>query len=237
MSLEDFNTTKTVNHTQSNESKANKRVCPSCGDEYNVIGNHWGNTCSYPRITEHQLNIVNGSMLGDGSLIQGSLSSYPQLTIGMRNQKYLNYIESVFKPLTAGVNKNTNCFQIATTPHPELNSLKWDVGSKTSIPENIEINPTVLKHWFVQDGGLDWANPEASVQICSVTFSLENIASMLEDIGINATAHTNRVRVSQHDTEKFFNYIGKPIPGFKYKWEYKSRDKYDNLKNEVSEQW
>lgn len=237
MSLQDFKTTKSSDNSQSRESKANTRECPSCGSEYKMIGNHWGNTCSYPKMNKHQLDIVKGSILGDGTLRQSKLSSYPQLSIGMRNKKYLEHIQDIFNPLTAGVNRNTNCFQIATTPHPSLNDLKWDVGPKTNIPKGIDVNPTILKHWFVQDGGLDWANQDASIQICSGTFDLDRIATILQGIGIDGTPLTNRVRVSQHDTEKFFNYIGKPVQGFEHKWEYESKDKYNRLKNEVSYQW
>jgi len=237
MSLEDFNTSETQNQTQSEDSKAKERVCPSCGNSYKLIGNHWGNTCSYPDITEHQYDIINGSILGDGSLRQSGAMSYPQLTIGMRNKKYLEYIESIFQPLTAGVNRNVNCFQIATTPHPGLNSLKWNPRPKSSIPEDFRINSTVMKHWFVQDGGLDWANEEASVQLCSMTFDLTKIKSILDSVGIMSTVLTNRVRVSQYHTEKFFRFIGEPLKGFDYKWEYKSRSKYNMLKNEVSCKW
>jgi hypothetical protein len=237
MSLQDFMESETESQNQSKESKAKERVCSSCGNSYKIIGNHWGNGCDYPDITEFQYDVINGSILGDGSIQHNSMMTYPQLTIGMRNRKYLEYIESIFQPLTAGVNRNVNCFQIATTPHPDLDSLKWAPRPKSFIPKDLKINSTVIKHWFVQDGGLDWANDEASVQLCSRTFDLTRMKSILDNIGIKSTVLTNRVRVSQHDTEKFFRFIGKPIKGFKYKWEYELRSKYNMLKKEVSYEW
>jgi hypothetical protein len=151
--------------------------CPECGDEYTNLAQHWHYSPSHrPELTQKQLEITVGSLMGDG-FIKSSSNKNCYLRITMISPNYLKHVDDVFQSLGTGVklhqtaaksakaNRNTgfspnakkenysDLYVWKTRCHPKFNEFReWYASGKKVWPENIKLTPTVLKHWYVGDG-------------------------------------------------------------------------------------
>lgn len=68
-------------------------TCPTCGNEYKQIGNHWQfNESHIPTLSERQNEIIKGLVLGDGYIDGGDRNS--ALVVDSVNPKFLHWLES-----------------------------------------------------------------------------------------------------------------------------------------------
>jgi len=113
-----------------------------------------------------------------------------------------------------------------TRTHPKLNQFRdWydDENNKRFPLDTISLSPLVLKIWYVCDGYLNTSNPKPRARISSINESdrIEKIAEWItEETGIEVNTSKNRERIlfNTRRTQKFFEYVGDPLPGFVYKW-------------------
>ncbi len=113
---------------------------------------------------------------------------------------------------------------------------------KKLVPRDIIINPTVLLHWFLDDGfstlrdrnqeylnkGWKQRTKQVIVGFCSESFSKEDnefLANEIAKIGIGCyvgkcnSGTGYRIFINQKDTNKFFAIIGPPpVKSLEYKW-------------------
>jgi len=232
--------------------------CKQCGNEYKSLGQHWRmSSCQYPIFTEIQWDILVGSIMGDGS-VNIRERQKPSFQWFMTNENYLNYIDKIFGNITTGVRlaicseekakrnresgfhpeaqgKNySDQYYVRTRGHKQLKELEgWYSSGKKVWPPDIELTPTVLKHWFVQDG--TWKNDGSSNYIrIAAANEIENtnkINKMFKDSGlpcpnnfdINRTHNTVsgvalNITFTVNQSKELWEYMGKPLPGFGYKW-------------------
>lgn len=156
--------------------------CPECGEEYGNLGRHWHYSPSHrPDFTERQKDIIVGSLMGDGCLQRQNKTSH--ITLRMISNNYLEWIDNIFGCLSTGVKmyltakesakKNrdrgfrpnakeenyNNMYRLNTRQHPFLNNFNsWYETGKKVWPEDIELTPTTLLHFYVQDGTLQNSN-------------------------------------------------------------------------------
>jgi hypothetical protein len=228
--------------------------CPECGDEYTNLGQHWRwNPSHRSELTQKQLEITIGSLMGDGCIISSHKSCY--LKIGMISPNYLEYLNHIFGCLGNGVTlrntaaesaknardsgfspnaKEKNCSDFyvwRTKSHPKFNGFRdWYSTGEKVWPENIELTPTVLKHWYVGDGNYSNKLGQKYIRI-SMANEVENTEKVSQyfvdaglpkpsnyDIQENNYSGKCNAEWAVEGSQKLFDYMGEPLPDFEYKW-------------------
>ena len=110
---------------------------------------------------------------------------------------------------------------------------RWYKNGKKIIPNDININPTVILFEYLGDGCL--VNPKKERQYCKLcTYGFEKknneiIANGLKRIGIKTKfAIRNDIIIKKDSVNDFLNWIGDcPVNDYKHKWAYRRYKKYN----------
>lgn len=100
----------------------------------------------------------------------------------------------------------------------------WQTENGKIIPKNVELTPTIVRHWYCGDGCLDFGGrgePSARIKAEFMQDHLNRIREMFGDIGFKHHITDNgAIIISQTDTREFLQWMspGHPVPGFEYKW-------------------
>jgi len=231
-------------------------VCQQCSNEYKSISSHWSknSSCSHPSLTQEQYEIVVGLLMGDGTLHRSNKNA--KIQAQMTTKEYLKYIDKKFGKFGNGVtlahtasekatlNKKSgfqqdakeenysNIYRWRSCGHPELNQFRswYETGNKIW-PDDIDLTPTVLKHWFCGDGCWSNTNGNNHIQISMANEiknrekvdKLFNSSNLPEPssyaIGKRKDgSKTCTAQFTVSDSEILWDYMGKPVFGFEYKW-------------------
>lgn len=227
-------------------------VCQQCSTEYESIGQHWSMSsgCSYPSFTNNQREIITGLLMGDGT-INRSKEYNPFLKSDMVSQNYLQYIdkelnvfgngvslyrtgkenaqvtcESGFSP-TAKSENYSDVYRWYSMRHPELQEFSdWYSSGEKVWPTDIELTPTVLKHWYCCDGHWDNSGARNSIQIsmANEAGNTEKVDVMFQNAGLPAPSNYNTsglkctAQFTVEQSEELWKYMREPLPDFEYKW-------------------
>jgi DNA-binding transcriptional regulator YiaG len=115
----------------------------------------------------YELNsIINGNLLGDGN-VRSQNNKYFSYKVTSRDEKFAKWLKNLFNNfgIKSWISKdNENLFSawfyINTCPYPKFLSLRnlWykKLNGKTQkiIPRDLQLNSTVLLHWYLGDGSL-----------------------------------------------------------------------------------
>jgi len=231
--------------------------CPFCSSDtdYDTIGNHWRQSCSYPNLSDFEYEIIAGLLAGDATIKNKQIGN-ASIEIKMINKKFLLYIDNLLGLKSTGVSiKHTSdevannlyetspvspdCnfndqYVLVTRNLPDLNPFRdWFSNGEKRIPDEKEITDTMIKYWYVCDGGLSWNKESKSVraQLTSTNESdrLQNIANTIEEkCGVRPSVYDDRVMFKPSETKCFLSWIGDPVPGFEYKFEVESLSRYES---------
>lgn len=228
-------------------------VCKQCGEKFERIGTHWSTgSCHYPSFTDHQKEVITGVLMGDGSISRSSKN--PSLSVGMISENYLKHLDYEFGVFGCGVElmhtaeegakKNresgfrenakacnySDVYLFRTRNHPELDEFaQWYSSGEKVWPEDIELTPTVLKHWYCGDGHWDNRRSQNHIEI-SMDNEVENtdkVEKMFTNVGLPKptwsicdSEYGKRciARFTIDQSHNLWEYMGKPLPDFKYKW-------------------
>ena len=224
--------------------------CPECGEEYQKLGLHWYYSPSHrPELTQKQLEITTGLLMGDGSISKQSKNCYLQLQ--MISPKYLEYLDNIFACLGTGVSLVETAYESAkndrdgkfspnikeenysdvygwgTRSHPKFNEFcGWYSSGEKVWPENIELTPTVLKHWYVGDGHYDDSYGQNYIDIAmfNEVENTEKVSQYFIKSGLPKPSsyykqkNSCKARWTVEDSYKLWDYMGEPLPDFEYKW-------------------
>lgn len=180
--------------------------------------------------------------MGDGTIVTSNKNPYIEIRMMEESMPYLKYLDSKLGWLSNGINLRATAGQkakdarksgihedatkeaysdfygIKKKSHPQLDKfVSWyDSGSK-QFPENIDLTPTVLKHWYVGDGHYDG---RVRIGIANEYDNENKIEKMFESAGLptHSTWHTNEVVWKTEPSKELLEYMGKPLPSFEYKW-------------------
>lgn len=220
-------------------------ICPECDGKYKKLGCHWRyNPDHRPSFTDYQRDVITGLLMGDGSLNRSS--SNPHLGVQMITPNYLQYIDQIFGCIGTGVkfsmtaaesaernrdsglrptaneNDYSDVYRWQTRCHPELHEFNWYKTGEKVWPEDIELTPTVLKHWYCGDG--HWAN-NAQNSCVSIAMSneMENkdkINKYFRKVGLPEPSNYIgcKAEFTKEQSHKLWEYMGEPLPDFEYKW-------------------
>jgi hypothetical protein len=198
------------------------------------------NDCSHPPLSTEQTEIVTGLLMGDAWLNRTGKNSYLQLE--MITPEYMRWLDSVFRNLSKGVHlrrtaeevrdnvkenkpywgngeiKNYNdIYRWQSVKHPELNKFNSWYKNGKSWPKEINITPTILKHWYIGDGTFDKRNERMTIRAENESHNIEKVLGYFSNIP-DPRFTSGQLYWTKEDSKEVWEYMGKPLPGFEYKW-------------------
>lgn len=257
---------QTLTNEQIDEHEGEEQ-CPDCSQWYEIVAQHWSmGSCNRPSFTGEQREVLIGSLLGDGSYsIRDNVFRWKNVI----TKPYLHWLENKFGILCNDVREGESIersrgglaelggcnvdhynlshkFTLQTKPHPELKFCKeWgysEDGFKSHFPE-IELTPTILRTWYVGDGGLSWGSDgfkRVRISNSDQIHRVDYLKSLFNGIGFDVGVSSNAIRIPKSQTEAFFSYIGDPPTGredaYLYKWQWHDREEYDRLYKKMKAQ-
>lgn len=225
--------------------------CPVCEKPFKQLGCHWRYKPEHrPSFTNKQLNIIRGILMGDGCL--DTTSKNPRIKVECIEKEYLEYLEREFGSLSSTndvyksmaseksriINEDSkyinteNCsfsdlYTWKTKTHPELYSFaEWYENDTKIFPENIKLEPTVLKHWYAGDGSyteydrftIVTSNESESKQKINSYFEEKKLPKPKWVTTQKDEGCITHLRWTVEESKELFEYIGSPPPGYAYKW-------------------
>lgn len=196
---------------------------------------------NYVNITRELEEMLEGELLGDGNLIKHGRGARYQ-----HSNKYPFYIGWLFnKFMNCGIGWNEKVYS-ANTPwgtvymgrtwtYRDLVKLqeRFYPNGKKIVPTDIELTPTILKHWYIGDGCFYTRKRgnyhEKSITMATNGFTYDEVEFLTDELnklGIKANLNHSQgytiVVYKKSAIQKFFNYIGdcpeeiKQIYGYKF---------------------
>lgn len=224
--------------------------CGECGRMYDSISHHWGSSPSHePELSKHQHDVLTGVLMGDGHVKVNGKNGH--LTVNMITRPYLKVLDNTFSELSNGITldrtaeesfkqsggvfqtdkENFNdIYQFRTKAHREITPYRdWYSSGEKVWPENIDLTPTVLKHWYCCDGSYNTSNNHRSIRIGvkNEKGAKQKVDTYFEEKGLptpyyseppNSITGSCVAEWSNIPSDELFEYMGEPIDGFKYKW-------------------
>jgi hypothetical protein len=148
-------------------------ACPTCGEQFkNTMQHIRQSDCPYPWPTPRQQEILEGMLLGDGS-IGSSNGGKGYMNITQINRQFLVWLDnelgwvssSISLQQTAKQSKDnlrdftgekyntSDVYQLTTVRHPYFTKLEeWYKTGEKVFPENTKLTPMRLKMWYCSDG-------------------------------------------------------------------------------------
>lgn len=235
-----------------------EKPCPKCGNRYKNLGQHWemSSKCSHPSFTQHQKEVITGLMMGDATIDRGNKN--PLIKCEMVSPNYLEHIDNVFGPIGTYVSLSHTAEESAkrsrdsgfdpnargqnysdvyiwrSRTHPDLQQwANWYSTGEKVWPKDIELTPTVLKHWYCGDGC--WSNSgtknHMKISTDNEAKNVEKINSIFENSNLpsNLTYNINKrknndntlkcdIEFTVEQSKELWEYMGEPLPDFEYKW-------------------
>jgi len=105
----------------------------------------------------------------------------------------------------------------------------WYPSGEKTFPKDIELTPTVLRHYYVGDGNLN-VDKEPKITLCNEGGNRKKIENIFYNVGLtdfwwddhkrkNDNGRVISIRFRKEGAENFFDYVGRdPLPGFEYKF-------------------
>lgn len=132
--------------------------------------------------------------------------------------------ESGFRP-EADPNDYSSVFRWRTHTSPEFNRYRewYETGSKR-FPDELQLSPMILKVWYCCDGTLKKHESSQGRDRMIIYSTNESdregmLCSLFEDVGVDdVVVERERVRIGADGSERLFEWMGDPLPGFYYKW-------------------
>lgn len=208
--------------------------CPDCGGEYEKLGSHLTQSdCEYPDLTDRQREIITGTLMGDADIRNDPGTSKPCYRLRTIQPDYIEYVGDQLQPHTSSItvaierDEYDDVWGVRTIRSPVFNEFRAWYDEKTPVyPDDIELTPVVMKHWFACDGTREEYDA-ASIKTVNEATSQEKIGAMFERAGIDVGGlhqYTSNgeekcnIHFGVDEAEELWEYMGEPVPGYEYKW-------------------
>lgn len=180
------------------------------------------------RLNKKQLDLVVGSLLGDGYLAKTTRGFAFRVNHGLNQISYVNWKYEILAPFVQTKPKaHKSCYYFRTISHQIFADLhkKFYKGGKKIIPFSLlkaNLNPFILSIWIMDDGSKDGRQ----LRINSQSFSEGENKSLKEllwaKLGINVNLNRDkdrfRLRVQSSSMEKLIDMVSPYIiPSMLYK--------------------
>lgn len=229
--------------------------CRECNGWFKSIGIHWSNSsCDPPTLTPFQRDVAIGVTMGDGSVYRSN-ANHARLDVGMTTRPYLEYLNNVFQPFSNGVTFKQSAedcaedlrergfspgasaedckdiYRLTTSHVPAFDFLaEWYETGEKVFPADLELTPTVLRHWYAGDGTLRKQGGTRHIEIAMANEvdRRDRIESLFNAIGVDVGRWDISERedgsrrcsavFSRDQSDRLLAYMEYPVPGFRYKW-------------------
>lgn len=203
--------------------------CPDCGEDYTQLSQHWRlSSCSTPDLTDRQIEILTGLMLGDGRLVRKD-GRKPYFSVSNTAKNFLEWFDNEMGVLGQGVRKHgepeeehhSQPYTCSTRSHEGLSRFtKW-YDSDVDVISEVDLTPLVAKCWYVSDGTIlkpDKKRPTARITSRKTDEKKEKMRKLFVEQGFSPTWSNTQLFFDAGDTEKLLEWMGEPLPGFQYKF-------------------
>ena len=200
------------------------KTCPDCSrGGFTNLGMHISQSnCIYPDLSEYHVDILIGALMGDGHVRDTGL-----FEIGVINRDYLEWLVKELPNwliTSSGIQLNfddressQDYFKIRTVSCDEtkhMRNLWYNSGEKKFPLEEINLSKTIMRHWYVTDGGLDERN---RVTFYSTNERTTELRDWLIENGYDCCSDSYSVRLNKDQSNDFLNNID-TLPGYEYKF-------------------
>ncbi|MHA2298626.1 MAG: hypothetical protein ACXAEU_10565 [Candidatus Hodarchaeales archaeon] len=196
-------------------------------------------------LTELLEEMMQGTMLGDGTIRSGIENSLYQIT--SKHREYINHVKSLFEKsnyetktskLLVRIKKGkTPIYYLYTCSTIQLHQIrvKWYPDGIKRVPEDLHLTPTTCLYWYLEDGSLYRTFLKKTrvmgitgIKLSTYDFSreenemlvkkLQRVLDIYEGIKLDSG---NYIRMNKLPGELFLNYIGNksPVICFNYKFD------------------
>lgn len=192
-------------------------------------------------LTPELLELIEGELLGDGSLrLSSKWSAHYQ-----HSSQHKPYVEWLSKVLASfGVQQSGKInsrekedghigYSYTSLSYEEFQLLqfRWYPEGKKIVPPDLILTPLIVRQWYIGDGSLKKPKKYSpAIILSSPDFpqeDIERLIAMLKGLGFDASRwpSTNEIYISTYSTKQFLDYIG-PCPQeiqniYGYKFDYK----------------
>jgi hypothetical protein len=189
-------------------------------------------------LTQYELEVIQGCLLGDGCLsIKGKSSCF---MYGSSNLDHVEYVWNQLKDLVSPRYKDGPIRREIYDKRTKKTYINYSIRTKSSItfynlrmvwypeglkivPKDLELTNTIILLWYVGDGSLDKSH--GYIKLCTDSFdkdSLEFLNGQLQEWKSWINFTNNRIYIKRIFAKHFLNYIGDcPVESYKHKWEIK----------------
>jgi hypothetical protein len=123
-----------------------------------------------------------------------------------------------------------------TNPYFDDTRTRWYTEEGKRFPENLSLTPTLAKFWYASDGYLDvgrWGRPRVEIKSRNERTRADFLVNLFEEHGFSPQYRRHELRFTCDDTERLIEWMGDPVPGFEYKWELGSIERYHERKEQA----
>jgi len=198
-------------------------------------------TRNYLNFSEELSNLLEGELLGDGSVVMnGSRSAL--YSHSSKYREYLAWLSKTFTDLELEQSGKINYrgptplspnggYKYTSRSYPELVSIRqrWYSNGKKIVPKDLKLNPLICRQWYIGDGNLhNLTRWSPDIRFCTDDFdklSIDHLLKELRDNGFKVSHQPseNRIGMSVKSIRDFLHWIG-PCPEviqniYGYKWE------------------
>jgi hypothetical protein len=191
-------------------------------------------------LTQRQVSIIIGSLLGDGYLriIEGRKDAFLEINHSIKAKDYVLWKYSELEnicdsgPKERVIDETRTAYRFFTKQHPELTELlkQFYVNGRKSVPK-IKLDSLILAVWFMDDGS---KTNKGDVYLNTQQFSMNDQKKLLyslRKIGIRARLNKDkkyyRIRILKESIAHFNKTISPHIiPSMRYKLSYDPVETY-----------
>lgn len=199
-------------------------------------------------LTEEQQDLITGSLLGDGFLLSSDIFRIKQKST---RREYVDFLHEKFSPFSTPVRIDesrkptrvngkishkledwkggyTISASFSTRKHKVFHDLraKWYPNGFKALPDDLKLNPTIVTHWYLQDGYHNKARGYHRISTQSFSkIEVERLSEMLDKLlGISSDVQLHGggpvIYITKtNGRDKFTDCISEHVPFqcFKYK--------------------
>ena len=187
-------------------------------------------------LTFIQKEILKGKMLGDGSLVNRSVTFNHK----KEHEEYINYTLDLLQNIAGNKQREqisgygTKMCRARTISNYCIENLfkEWFYTGSKQVPKDIDLSPISLAFWFMDDGSLGHHTAQQD-RACFATngfeeYSIDNLLKALSKLGIAGVKYQSkgwRIRLNCDEADKLFTLISPYIPKC---MQYKLPERYKN---------
>lgn len=187
------------------------------------------------QLTQHELEVIQGCLLGDGCLsINGKSSCF---MYGSSNYDHVKYVWDQIQRLSTPryengpvelniydkrTGKTYTRYEIRTKNNITFYNLRmvWYPDGIKIVPKDLKLTNTIILLWYIGDGSLDKSH--GYIKLCTDSFdkdSLEFLNEQIQEWKSWINFNNKRIYIKRIYVKQFLDYIGEcPVESYKHKW-------------------